>query len=206
MPALKDRRAALLDAARTLFFDKGYEATRMEDIARAAGFSKRTVYLEFPSKGVLLATLCEEAASLLRDRLVPILGKRVDVHDAMRMIADAYLAFYREQRGHYRLLFRFANEDVLADVPPEQKARLREVEATCVGVLAHTIERAKAQGDVRDDVDAWRYAVAVWGAQNGVLQIHDHGLRTDLAGVPVEDLYWLTFDAFLRAAFVARPT
>jgi AcrR family transcriptional regulator len=191
----------LLDAARASFVARGYEATRMEDVAREAGFSKRTVYLEFPSKGVLLATLCEEAASKLRDKLVPVLGKRVDVKDAIRAIAETYLAFYREERGPYRLLFRVANEDVLRDVSAEQKARLREIEATCVGVLAHAIERAKAEGHVRDDVDAWRYAVAVWAAQNGVLQIHDHGLRADLAGVAVEDLYWLTFDAFLRAAW-----
>ena len=197
------RRALLLDAARDLFFENGYESTRMEDVAKRAGFSKRTVYLEFPSKGVLLATLCEEAVGILRDLLVPLLGKRLDVTDAIRAVADAYLRFYNEHRGHYRLLFRFASDDVLEDVPTDQRARLRDVEATCVGVLAHMIERAKAEGLVRDDVDAWKYAVAVWAAQNGVLMIQEHGLRLDLAGVPIEELYWTTYDAFLRAGLKA---
>ena len=199
---MKDRRVLLLDAARALFFEGGYDKTRMEDVAKKAGFSKRTVYLEFPSKGVLLATLCEEAVGMLRDVLVPILGKRLEVTEAIRLIASEYLAFYNNHRGHYRLLFRDASDDVLADVPHAQKQRLRDVEATCVGVLAHAIDRAKAQGIVRADVDAWSYAVAVWGAENGVLMIQEHGLRLDLAGVPVEQLYWTTYEAFLRAALV----
>jgi AcrR family transcriptional regulator len=193
------RRERLLEAARQLFFTRGYEAARMEDIASRAGFSKRTVYLEFPSKGVLYATLCEEAIGILRDRLVPVLGERLGVLEELSEIAKRYLGFYTSHRGHYRMLFLWATDDVLADVPPAQKKRLKEEEAVCVGVLARAIDRGRAEG-VLGNVDSWQHAMMVWGALNGVLLIQEHSMRVDLAGVPVQDLYWQLVSVLVRGS------
>ncbi len=44
------RPAELLDAALDVFFEKGFSAARLEDIAARAGVSKGTVYLYFSSK------------------------------------------------------------------------------------------------------------------------------------------------------------
>ncbi len=47
----KDARPAeLLDAALDLFVEKGYAATRVEEVAKRAGVSKGTLFLYFPSK------------------------------------------------------------------------------------------------------------------------------------------------------------
>jgi AcrR family transcriptional regulator len=53
------RPAELLDAALTLFVEKGYAATRSEEVARAAGVSKGTLYLYFPSKEELLKAVIQ---------------------------------------------------------------------------------------------------------------------------------------------------
>lgn len=51
----KDARPAeLLDAALALFVEKGFAATRSEEVAARAGVSKGTLYLYFPSKEELL--------------------------------------------------------------------------------------------------------------------------------------------------------
>ncbi len=51
------RRALLLDAAALLFEQAGPNKTTVADIARAAGVSVGSVYLEFPGKGGILAAL-----------------------------------------------------------------------------------------------------------------------------------------------------
>ena len=48
--AKDERRAQLLDAALDEFFEKGFSAARMDDIARRAKLSKGTLYLYFDSK------------------------------------------------------------------------------------------------------------------------------------------------------------
>lgn len=53
------RPEEILDAALNEFTTRGFEAARMEDIAKAAGISKAAVYLYFPSKMALLEALIE---------------------------------------------------------------------------------------------------------------------------------------------------
>jgi len=53
----------VLDAALQLFMSRGFEATRVEDIAKIAGISKATVYLYFPSKLALLEGLVHRSVS-----------------------------------------------------------------------------------------------------------------------------------------------
>jgi AcrR family transcriptional regulator len=49
-----ERRRQLIAAAEDLFLHKGYHATTMDDVARRAGMSKKTVYQVFSSKSELL--------------------------------------------------------------------------------------------------------------------------------------------------------
>ncbi len=55
------RPGELLDAALTLFAERGYSATRIDDIAARAGVSKGTLYLYFPSKQDVFKALVREA-------------------------------------------------------------------------------------------------------------------------------------------------
>jgi len=56
------RREVLLKAALEQFYQNGYVATRMDDIAADAGFSKGTLYLYFASKEALFEALIAEIA------------------------------------------------------------------------------------------------------------------------------------------------
>ncbi|HBK91352.1 MAG TPA: TetR family transcriptional regulator [Parvularcula sp.] len=49
----------ILDTALAVFGDKGFDAARMEDIARGAGVSKGAIYLYFESKEAVLKGLIE---------------------------------------------------------------------------------------------------------------------------------------------------
>ena len=66
-PRRRDKQARpqqLLDAALSLFVEKGFAATRAEEVAKLAGVSKGTLYLYFPSKEELLKAVINEHLSL----------------------------------------------------------------------------------------------------------------------------------------------
>ncbi|MBL8308002.1 MAG: TetR/AcrR family transcriptional regulator [Rubrivivax sp.] len=71
-PARQRRKEArpqeLLDAALALFVEKGFAATRSEEVAQRAGVSKGTLYLYFPSKEELFkAVVRQTLASLIAE-------------------------------------------------------------------------------------------------------------------------------------------
>ena len=56
-PRVVRSRAALVDAARTLFLRKGYAGTTMEEIAALAGLTKRTVYNNYADKNAIFTEM-----------------------------------------------------------------------------------------------------------------------------------------------------
>jgi AcrR family transcriptional regulator len=61
----ESRPEEILDAALSVFAEKGFTAARVEDIAREAGLSKGAVYLYFASKEAMLNGLVERSAGHL---------------------------------------------------------------------------------------------------------------------------------------------
>ncbi len=81
------------DAATTLFLEKGYQATSMDEIAAAAQVSKQTIYTHFESKEKLFADLVLANAERVDDfvsSLAPALAGD-DLERALRELARRYL-------------------------------------------------------------------------------------------------------------------
>jgi AcrR family transcriptional regulator len=84
------RPEEILDAALAEFTERGFEAARMEDIAKRAGISKGGVYLYFTSKTALLEALIESRVTPLARLAQTIAATGADdpMH-ALRMLATA---------------------------------------------------------------------------------------------------------------------
>src|SRR5262245_224977 len=69
MKVAKQRRAPaerpgeILDAALALFVEKGFAATRLDDVARRAGLSKAAIYLYFEDKTALFQGVVRQAVA-----------------------------------------------------------------------------------------------------------------------------------------------
>ena len=67
----------LIEAARVLFTRNGYDRTTMSDIAREAKKGRRTLYMHFPSKEVLLRRVIETELNKILDALRVIAEKEI---------------------------------------------------------------------------------------------------------------------------------
>lgn len=63
----KQRREQLLDIGRTVFAERGYDGTSVEEIAERAGVSKPVVYEHFGGKEGLYAVVVDREMQLLLD-------------------------------------------------------------------------------------------------------------------------------------------
>ena len=99
--------AALIEAARVLFTRKGYARTTMSDIAREAKRGRRTLYMHFPSKEVLLRKVIETELNRILEVLREIAAKDIP---ADRKIME--LVFGRLEKVRHTI---FRNGSLRAD-------------------------------------------------------------------------------------------
>lgn len=123
LPA-SERRAVIADAAAGLFAEHGYVATRMEDIAVAAGVTKPVLYRHFPSKKALhMALLERERDALAAAPLDVYLGSDAPFSERLPPMIEAWFAYVEEHAYAARLLFRDTTGD------PEVEALHRDLQA-----------------------------------------------------------------------------
>src|SRR5260370_34582518 len=68
-PPKPPRREAILQAAKDVFLEQGYELATMDDIAERARTTKRTVYAHFENKEALFGAMAEHSAGMFPDHL-----------------------------------------------------------------------------------------------------------------------------------------
>ncbi|WP_227012660.1 MULTISPECIES: TetR/AcrR family transcriptional regulator [unclassified Pseudonocardia] len=132
-------RSRLLDAAAEVFAQRGYAAARLDEIARAAGFTKGAVYSNFASKHALLAELIEQRVSAHLATSAAELQARDRPGRALEDIAEVFADGIVAGPTWARLLVEIAQQ---AAYDPEVRAVYTEVRRSLRDELAAALERA----------------------------------------------------------------
>jgi AcrR family transcriptional regulator len=148
VPSTKPRRAdaqrnhdAVLAAARALFAQEGIDAP-MEDVARAAGVGKGTLYRRFPTREHLFAAILQDRV----DELDASAQRALDAPDAWRALSE-WLKLYDRCATGYRGMSARVGESLSDD-------------SSAVGTLcgpmknsfARLFERARQEVPLRPDL------------------------------------------------------
>ena len=92
------RRRQILEAARQSFVRHGVAHARVEDIARAAGVAKGTVYLYYKSKDDILRQLLTEDLAELHGDTVPGIRAEGGLEERVARFLRAALGFFDRKR------------------------------------------------------------------------------------------------------------
>jgi AcrR family transcriptional regulator len=101
----KDRREQLLGVGRSLFAEKGFEATSIEEIAQRAGVSKPVVYEHFGGKEGLYAVVVDREMRSLLDRITGALTAG-HARQLVEQAALALLTYIEDETDGFRILTR----------------------------------------------------------------------------------------------------
>jgi AcrR family transcriptional regulator len=164
------RRQAILDAARRLFWGRGFEATTMPEIAEAAELAPGTLYLYFPSKTALYGELLLEGYDALIARLRDALAHRRSPRRRAEALIDAFLGFAEDCPEYFDiicLVMQREGQSARQAMPtPGQMERLQEKEDACKELSARVLERS---GSHASEEDLRRTVDAVWSMLVGLV-------------------------------------
>ena len=98
-------REQILNAARELFAERGYEAVTMREIGKRIEYSATALYNHFADKEALVRELCRRDVSDFAQRfLSAVVGSKSPV-ESMCRAGLVYLGFAEQFPQHYRLMF-----------------------------------------------------------------------------------------------------
>ena len=132
------KRRQILDGARKVFMDLGFDGASMGEIARAAGVSKGTLYVYFADKNRLFEAIVEEEV-LDQQKVAFNFDPERDVAITLREFGQAYIELLCRPRGGSAVRTVMA----IAERMPEVGRRFYD------NVIAHTIARLAVYLDVR---------------------------------------------------------
>ena len=137
-------RRAILDATLDLCREVGYAATTIEAIAKRAGVGKQTIYRWWPSKAAV-------AFEAVNDHV----GPAVDFPDTGDVLADLERQITAVGRLFTSPDFEPAYTGLIAAAQsdPDVQAGLRGMLEVRVSACRARLEKARADGQLRDDVD-----------------------------------------------------
>jgi TetR/AcrR family transcriptional regulator, acrAB operon repressor len=166
--ATETTRQALLRAGLVAFSQQGYDATRLEDIARAAGVTRGAIYWRFRSKAELYTALVDEASARL-ERVISSAREGGGSFLAITRRVMVRMLAYLEEDEIYRatqglLLLKTGATPDLEAARQRQVDEIREKEEE----LAAVMRAGVAAGEFRADLDPIEGARAMLAYLDGV--------------------------------------
>lgn len=165
-----DRKSAMLKSARELFLKRGYRLTTMEQIARHAGYSKRSVYLDYPNKDDLFVTIATEGLEILVEQLKAIAGTEPPLEELINHFLEAITVFSHEHGDYFKMLTTEVSPEVIANATPAVRERAMEIEVAGIKMMADAVEKAMHQGIIADG-DAWEISEIFFGSVVGIITL-----------------------------------
>jgi AcrR family transcriptional regulator len=99
------RREEILQAAKELFLEQGYDSTTIRRIAHRVGISAPALYLYFEDKEALMLALCDQTFGHLMAAIDEIEKTVSDPLQRVRRFGEAYVRFGLTHPDEYRLVF-----------------------------------------------------------------------------------------------------
>jgi AcrR family transcriptional regulator len=168
-------RSKILDAARTLFVEQGYEAASMRKIADAIEYSPTAIYAYFKDKAELMQQLCQHDFQSLA-HVFHDLAQIADPIERIRETGKTYIKFAAENPHHYRFMFMTPHAEIQGECEIQQAyerdPNKDNPNENSYLFLLLACEQAIKEGRLRPELtDPQLVAQTFWAAVHGVASI-----------------------------------
>ncbi|MDE3083056.1 MAG: TetR/AcrR family transcriptional regulator [Acidobacteriota bacterium] len=173
-PAHVERRELLLTVARRVFAERGFTATTMDDVARAAGFTKPILYQYFDSKTDLYREIVSQTAARLLNQLDVAVHTTESPRARIEVAFRVYFEMVVSEPDAFRILFIHAHEG-------ETAAELRNLELGLVSFIEPYIT-VEISADHRRQLAAGVVGIAEGTAVAWLVQRRDEDATISTSG------------------------
>jgi AcrR family transcriptional regulator len=162
---------SLLAVAVTVFNERGYDGTSMEDLSRRLGISKSSIYYHVDSKEELLALALGRALDGLFAAADQVQASDATAIDRLEQLVRGSVHVLADRLPYVTLLLRARGN---TSTERRALARRREFDQ----IVADLVGEAERDGDIRPDVDPAVTARLLFGLVNSLIEWYRPGRST----------------------------
>jgi AcrR family transcriptional regulator len=160
---------AILDAAKRVFGEHGFEKAKMVDIAKRAGLAAGTLYNYFESKEQIFQSLMQQQMDSAHARFAAVAEESHPPRESLRALVRAVLEHMEEHRDMVEILLQmgirktWAMTEMCGPKVMERRKEMRKLFET-------EVARATKAGLLRKDVARGDLVAILAGSMNGVIE------------------------------------
>ena len=179
----------ILNGARKVFLEKGYEQTSMRNIANEINYSPGSLYFYFKDKSEIFHELHREGFQLLLNQL-KVLDKVADPFERLKANGRVFIQFAKENKDYYNLMF-------IVDEPtkiPETGGFKIAQEA--INQLSSVVIECKQKGRFKD-MDTEYFTFMMLSLLHGICALFCKDRTTSFVNKTNEDLMENGYECFV---------
>jgi AcrR family transcriptional regulator len=181
-----EKENTIINAAEKVFFQKGFFTATMQEVAKAAGMSKPSLYFYFKNKEELYMAITYRAFQRLTDIYYQIIRETSQLTGAERVlkILEGYMAFSEQHFFYHEALFDYLSlvRNISKATGAEQEKvksiyfqRIQDIHNLPVSIVVKEIENGKADGSITNPEPAETIYLTSWAIVAGYIKLSVYG-------------------------------
>ncbi|CCK80404.1 TetR/AcrR family transcriptional regulator [Desulfobacula toluolica] len=164
----EQRKIEIINAARTVFSNKGFNSATMEEIASQAELSPGTLYLYFKNKEELHTSLSIEILKHLADEIQTVVNKNISVEEKIESFYDVFIDVYNYDPNILINLFHLQSGETLQNLSDEVLQQIKTYSAMAHGAIIDVVKQGIEQGAFIDEHPV-ALADIIWASYSGIV-------------------------------------
>ncbi len=174
----KQRETRIVDIAQGIFFEKGYEQTTIIEIAKAAGYTKRSIYLYFKDKEDIFLAVVLRGLTLLTDMLETAYFGRKATERGLGELGNAFFEFSMKHPEYLSLIMTYETNTCIyyEELKPEigegfYKNECQKQTDLMAEIMTRAITIEIDKGAIKTDLSPTQLMLILWAQVFGIMQL-----------------------------------
>ena len=179
----------ILNGARKIFLEKGYEKTSMRNIAAEINYSQGSLYFYFKDKSEIFHELHKEGFRLLLNQL-KVLDKVADPFERLKAVGRIFIQFAQENKDYYNLMF------IVEEPVKEPQSGGFQIAQEAISQLLGVVKECQQNGKFKD-MDAEYLTFMFLSAVHGICALFCKDRTTNFMDKTNEELMAHGYECFV---------
>lgn len=180
----------ILNAARKVFLQKGYELTSMRNIANEINYSPGMIYFHFKDKSEIFHELHKEGFALLLGQF-RVLDQVTDPFERLKAMGRVYIQFAQDNKDYYNLMF------IVEEPVKKPETTGFQIASEAVQYLLNVVKECQAQGRFKG-LDSDYFAFMIMSIVHGICALFCKDRTVSFVGKTDEELMKHGYDCFVK--------